>query len=460
MPNEQDAFFFDVNVCVSKCGTPQRKEFMNTKNLYVLVMTITVLLLAAGVAGAVPGWTAVLEPNATAVSAPDVTAAVTNGIGYQGRLTSATGTPLNGTYAMRFVVYDADVAGSALWDSGNLNIAVENGLFNVKLGVDVVDFDGQALWLSIIVDGETLSPRQEILPAPYALSLRPGADIVGDNIAAADAIVASYAPATGTALHAESNGGAGLVSTSQNSYAVWGASDDSFGGYFTSVEGYGIRVETTGADHYDHGAYVSSVEGYAVYAQSSNNQALRGEAGDISGVCIRSRARRCSWGWVRIVGFMGLAVVASVFMARAITARASLAIRAALIGTYGLYTNDNLFSFNINLAGSVMQVMQNSGDVPLAPGDVVVFSGVNRAGADMPCGTGAPRRCGPQHGRGRCGPQPLYGGRARFRLGYGGRVGAFGRADVHARRGGRAGRVFAGCGPGHDTGQRRVGRGQ
>jgi hypothetical protein len=46
---------------------------------------------------------------------------------------------------------------------------------------------------------------------------------------------------------------------------------------------------------------------------------------------------------------------------------------------YGFYTPDNLFSLNINLAGAVMQVMQNGGTEPLAPGDVVVFSGINRA---------------------------------------------------------------------------------
>jgi hypothetical protein len=200
---------------------------------------------------------------------------------------------------MRFIVYNAEVAGSALWDSGNLSVTVENGLFNVQLGVEQVDFDGRALWLSIIVDGQTLSPRQEILPAPYALSLRPGADIVGDSIGAADAVLAGYAPATGTALYADANGGVGLFGDSEDSYGVWGSSNNSWGGYFTSDGGYGIRVNTNGTAHYDHGAYITSQGGYGVYAQSAQNQAVRGEAGNITGICATAWCCGCCGPWLK-----------------------------------------------------------------------------------------------------------------------------------------------------------------
>lgn len=246
------------------------------RRLSTIVSGITLLLLAAGVAGATANW-----PHPSFIPAA---LTVSSGISYQGRLTNPSGTPLDGTYTMRFIVYDAPVAGSALWDSGNLNVSVDDGLFNVKLGVDQASFDGRARWLSIIVAGETLSPRQEILPAPYALSLRPGADIVGDSIGAADATLAGYAPATGTALYADANGGAGIFGDSENSYGVWGSSNNSWGGYFTSEGGYGIRVDTSGLDHYDHGAYVTSVGGYGVYAQSANNQGIRAEAGDVTGI--------------------------------------------------------------------------------------------------------------------------------------------------------------------------------
>ena len=353
---------------------------MKMKTMTMLVMGITIALLFVGAAGAI---TQRPLQNLAAIEAP-----VTSGISYQGRLTDPGGTPLNGTYTMRFVVYNASVAGSALWDSGNLNIAVENGLFNVKLGVSQTDFNGQALWLSIIVDGQTLSPRQEILPTPYALSLRPGATIVGDALNWNEAALSGAAPATGTALRAEANGGMGLYGSSTNNYGVRGSSSNSWGGYFSSNGGYGIRVETSGTDHYDHGAFITAQGGYGVLARSATNQGVRGEAGNVTAIAqplgavgvVGIGANRGTYGSSSSgVGVYGVSssnygVWGQSSEWRGVTGRTSRADN-----NYGFYTPDNLFSLNINLAGAVMQVMQNGGTEPLAPGDVVVFSGINRS---------------------------------------------------------------------------------
>jgi hypothetical protein len=279
---------------------------MKMKTMTMIVMGITIALLLVGAAGAIAQ-----RPPANPA---EVEAPVASGISYQGRLTDPGGTPLNGTYTMRFVVYNASVAGSALWDSGNLNIAVENGLFNVKLGVSQAAFNGQALWLSIIVDGQTLSPRQEILPTPYALSLRPGATIVGDALGGGEAALSGSAPATGTALRADANGGMGLYGSSTNNYGVRGSSSNSWGGYFSSSGGYGIRVETSGTDHYDHGAFITAQGGYGVLARSATNQGVRGEAGNVAGIAQPLGAV----GWLalaQIGGRMVPAVPASAFMA-------------------------------------------------------------------------------------------------------------------------------------------------
>ena len=351
---------------------------MKVKKFPFIVGVIVVLVLAAGVAGAIPNQ----QPEAPS----GVTAAVTSGISYQGRLTSPGGAPLNGTYTMRFVLYDTAVAGSALWDSGDMSVAVSGGLFTVILGVDQSDFNGQAVWLNIIVDGETLSPRQEILPAPYALSLRPGADIESDSISAADAIVAGYAPATGTALYADANGGAGLFGDSELSYGVWGSSDSSWGGYFTSQDGYGLRVDTNGTDHYDHGAYITSEQGYAVYAQSSGNMAVRGEAGNVTGLSQplgpvgvvgigSSRGVYGSSG--NGSGMYGISDGNYGVWGQSQTYRGMTGRTDREDNNYGFYSPDNLFTLNINMAGAIMQVMQNNGSESLSPGDVVVFSGIN-----------------------------------------------------------------------------------
>ena len=43
---------------------------------------------------------------------------------------------------------------------------------------------------------------------------------------------------------------------------------------------------------------------------------------------------------------------------------------------YGLYTGDNLYSYNIHSSGALMQVVQNGGQEALEAGDVVVFNGL------------------------------------------------------------------------------------
>ena len=351
---------------------------MKVKKVSFIVGVIVVLVLAAGVAGAIPNQ----QPETPSA----VTAAVSSGISYQGRLTSPDGLPLNGSYTMRFVVYDAAVAGTALWDSGNMNVSVTSGLFTVILGVDQSDFNGQAVWLSIIVDGETLSPRQEILPAPYALSLRPGADIESDAIGSTDAILAGYAPATGTALYANANGGVGLFGDSEQSYGVWGSSDSSWGGYFTSQDGYGLRVNTNGTDIYDYGAYVTSEWGYGVYAQSSNNMAVRGEAGNVTGLnqplgpvgVVGIGSSRGVYGSSgNGAGMYGSSDANYGVWGQSETYRGMTGRTDRSDNDYGFYSPDNLYTLNINMAGAIMQVMQNNGSESLSPGDVVMFSGIN-----------------------------------------------------------------------------------
>ncbi len=351
---------------------------MKTKTMSIIVISTTILLLLVGAAGALPQRLS---------AKPAVLNAVSSGISYQGRLTAPDGAPLTGTYTMRFTVYDAAEAGTALWDSGNLDIDVEKGLFNVQLDVNPDIVNGQALWLSIIIGGQTLSPRQEILPAPYALSLRPGAKIVGETLGATDAALAGYAPATGTALRADANGGMGLYGVSVGSYGVRGASSSSWGGYFSSSDGYGIRVETNGADHYDHGAYITAQGGYGVYAQSTTNQAVRGEAGDVTGISqplgavgvVGIGTNRGTYGSSSSgIGAYGVSSSNYGVWGQSSDFHGVTGRTGRVDNNYGFYTPDNIYSLNYNLAGAVMQVMQNGGTEPLAPGDVVVFSGINR----------------------------------------------------------------------------------
>lgn len=113
----------------------------------------------------------------TAVRAAPITPSFT----YQGQLQDA-GFPANGNYDMRFVLFDAPaggniVAGPLIFDGGLGNgdvLSVVNGLFTVELDFGPA-FDGTALWLQIQVRPQglggyaTLSPRQPLTAAPFAL---------------------------------------------------------------------------------------------------------------------------------------------------------------------------------------------------------------------------------------------------------------------------------------------------
>jgi hypothetical protein len=148
-----------------------------TKPTYV---TILATLLLAVIVGEPVAASPVHNDAATGAAPLATTVAAT--ISYQGQLTDATGAPLSGSHDLVFQLWDDAAAGSQVGaDIVRNNIPVTNGLFTVNLGVPHGSFDGQALWLRLRVDGEWLAPRQDVRPVPYALSLRPGAQIKGNG---------------------------------------------------------------------------------------------------------------------------------------------------------------------------------------------------------------------------------------------------------------------------------------
>jgi hypothetical protein len=94
---------------------------------------------------------------------------------YQGILSDA-GTPANGQFDLRFVLYDADVGGGQVGSPVLVDdLDVTDGRVTAQLDFGGV-FDGTALWLQVSVrDGGStgaytvLSPRQELTAGPYAL---------------------------------------------------------------------------------------------------------------------------------------------------------------------------------------------------------------------------------------------------------------------------------------------------
>jgi hypothetical protein len=108
-------------------------------------------------------WTVAQTPVGTAFS-------------YQGRLTDA-GTPANGVYDLRFILYDADIGGSQVGPVVTKeDLTVAGGLFTVSLDFGAA-FDGNKRFLEIAVrPGAStgsfmpLAARQELTPTPNAIA--------------------------------------------------------------------------------------------------------------------------------------------------------------------------------------------------------------------------------------------------------------------------------------------------
>jgi len=127
-------------------------------------------------------------------------------------------------------------------DIAKPGVQVTDGLFSVELDVTHSHFNGQGLWLEVEVGGVAIG-CQEILPVPYALSLRPGAVI------------------TDSSSHVELNR------------------------YYSSLLPYGAKTgvyakaEGTGIFNSYYGVYGSGTD-YGVYGHSDSGAAIYGN-GDV-----------------------------------------------------------------------------------------------------------------------------------------------------------------------------------
>jgi hypothetical protein len=126
-------------------------------------------------------------------------AGVPQQMSYAGRLTDGAGIGLDRIVQIRFGIFDAPAAGTALW-SDNQSVGIVNGLYSVVLGSAAENplperlFDGRRLYLELAIDGATLSPRQSIVSVPYALKAGI-ANALGNLASVGDGAVRVAAPA-------------------------------------------------------------------------------------------------------------------------------------------------------------------------------------------------------------------------------------------------------------------------
>lgn len=194
-------------------------------------------------------------------------AVVAGRIPIQGRLTDASGNPLDGDHDVTFRLYDVWTGGTALCSSSR-TVSAENGLFSSNMSGSGCPIDGRQLYLGITVGGDAeMTPRRPIYAVPYAYSLRPGAVISTTGY---------------PALHVESTNpsGRGLrayaSATSGTNYGVVGASrsPDGYGGYFYNTGGgtgvYGQSQSTDAVDPPAPGVHGVSDHGDGVRGETSS----------------------------------------------------------------------------------------------------------------------------------------------------------------------------------------------
>jgi hypothetical protein len=156
---------------------------------------------------------------------PLSTWAQANAFTYQGHL-NASSSPVNGSFDLTFSVWSAASGPSQVGGTQtNAAVPVSNGLFTVVLDFGAGVFTGPPRWLEIGVRPAgsgaftTLTPRQPITPAPYAIFAATASNVVGgavvktlnglkDDVTLAAGANVTIAP-SGNTLTISSTGGGG-----------------------------------------------------------------------------------------------------------------------------------------------------------------------------------------------------------------------------------------------------------
>lgn len=292
---------------------------------------------------------------------------------YQGQLTDPAGNPVaDGNYEMVFRLYDAD--DTELWTETQ-TVPVSGGLFNVALG-EVTEIPAptfaQQLWLGVEVAGDgEMAPRQKLLGAPYAMSLMPGAVVIGDipSTAQVPSVLNLF-------NYNDTNGGntLGVLSYGATGVLIDG---DGYGDY-------GLHIEDV-----EHGAIITSTAlGLKVtVSESDGDYGIMGRTESIGSTAWAVRGDSDTTGAV-----LGRATGTGYYAVRGSNAdgiggyfwnstTSYYSLRAQNIqgdSAPGLYVRGTSM-FTGAKTGYVAELCQNTGPEVLEPGDVVVIVGYSEA---------------------------------------------------------------------------------
>ncbi|MBL8957705.1 MAG: hypothetical protein JNK82_43420 [Myxococcaceae bacterium] len=107
-------------------------------------------------------------------------------IAFSARVTD-NGLPLTGLHTLVVKLFDVPTGGSASWTETYTSHPANEGVMSVTLGsmtpLTAALFEGGALFAEVTVDATTLSPRLQLVSAPFAIRAA-SADRLGGNVAA------------------------------------------------------------------------------------------------------------------------------------------------------------------------------------------------------------------------------------------------------------------------------------
>lgn len=124
----------------------------------------------------------------TGLSSVQAAASPSRIVAYQGRLLNSNGVPVSdATLPMIFTLYTALSGGTCVWSNNSASctspatrtVSLTSGLFSENLGDTTASYaainssvfsDNASIYLEIIVNGETLTPRKLMSASPYALN--------------------------------------------------------------------------------------------------------------------------------------------------------------------------------------------------------------------------------------------------------------------------------------------------
>jgi hypothetical protein len=117
-------------------------------------------------------WSLVLALAGLLGQSPDASA-VPQRLAYTGELMAANGLPYSGEVQVEARIYAGASGGSALYTEALGEVTVMAGALTAELAsatLQTLFSANSTLWLEFTIDGEVLSPRQQLLSAPYALT--------------------------------------------------------------------------------------------------------------------------------------------------------------------------------------------------------------------------------------------------------------------------------------------------